>query len=179
VKSAKMADSAPQTSAIVLGTSHEFQRRQDRSEEHEQLRDRWEQLLRETVAAQHVDGIAEEAGDDTEVWNHLRAEEASIPEELRALFRGTEIVNSPQRTIASLIAEQVGCAYADIRAHGADQMTIAERDEAMAHAAAQRFSAAGSVMVIVGEAHRVEVARILNEAYGWHTESRTFPPEAD
>src|SRR5262249_36018066 len=107
-----------------------------------------------------------------------RAEEASIPEELRALFRGTEIIDSPQRTISSLIAGQVGCAYADIRPHGADQMTIAERDEEMAHSAAQRFGGARSVMVIVGEAHRLGVARILNEAYGWHTESRAFPPQA-
>jgi hypothetical protein len=171
-----MTGSATRISAIVLGTSHEFQRRQDLSAENEQFRDQWEQLLRETIVARCVEGIAKEAGDDTEVWNHLKAEEASIPDELRTLFGGTEIVDAPQRTIASLIAEQVGCAYADVRAHGAEEMTITERDQAMAHATVRHFGTVKSVMVIVGEGHRQEVARILNESYGWRTESRTFSP---
>lgn len=55
-------------------------------------------------------------------------------------------------------------------------MTVGERDEAMAHMIVERFGDARSVLVIVGEDHRVEVARILNEK-GWTTESTRFPEQ--
>jgi hypothetical protein len=161
--------------ALLLGTDHKYQRRQDPSQENEQVRDQLQQFIQEAIRERNVDAIAEEAGNDQEVWEHLRAEEASMPDELKALFGGMEIVDTPPQTIARIVADAAHRPYADIRSPGAETMSIAERDEAMAQAAAERFGTARSVLVIVGEAHRLEVARILHERYGWTTESRSFP----
>lgn len=161
--------------ALVIGTDHAFQRRQDLSAENEAIRDAFENLLQETFTERKTDGIAEEAGNDQSVWEYLRRLDAETPKELRVLFRGTEIVDSPQPTIARSIAEATGVHYADIRATEAENMSVAERDQAMAQAIHNIFANAESVVVIVGEAHRAEVERILHETYGWTTSSVHFP----
>lgn len=161
--------------ALIVGTDHAFQRHQDRSEENEAIRNAFEVFLRATIHTRAVDAIAEEAGGDYEVWEHLRAQEGGISEEWRGLFEGIEIVDAPQPSIARSLAAEGDIAYADVRAAGAETMTIEERDEAMALASVHHFKEAESVLVIVGEDHRVEMARILHEMFGWETESRRFP----
>ncbi|HYW38283.1 MAG TPA: hypothetical protein VE957_09235 [Terriglobales bacterium] len=161
--------------ALVIGTDHAFQRHQDFSKENRAVRNAFAESLQREVHEKGIDGIAEEAGDDREVWEHLRAQDAAIPEEWRALFSGTEVVDAPQPTIARSFAEVAGITYADVRAIGADRMTVAERDEAMAQATAERFINRQSILIIVGEEHGGEMARILQEKYGWTTESRRFP----
>ena len=161
--------------ALIVGTDHAFQRHQDRSDENEAIRNAFEVFLRERIQARLVDAIAEEAGDDREVWEHLRAQEAVISEEWRGLFAGIEIVGGPQPTIARSLAAAAGVAYHDVRAARAETITIEERDEAMALATFDHFRDAESLLVIVGDDHREEVARILREKYGWTTESKRFP----
>jgi len=161
-------------SALIVGTDHKYQRRQDRSEDNERIRDQFEAFLREVITQRNVDAIAEEAGNDQEVWEYLKAEEANTPDELKGLFDGMEVVDAPPRTIARIMADASNLPYTDIRAPEADKMSIADRDEAMAKAIAGRFGSKESVLVIVGEAHRQEVARILHERYGWTTESTSF-----
>ena len=161
--------------ALVVGTDHAFQRHQDRSEENEAIRNAFEVFLRAAIQARVVDAIAEEAGDDREVWEHLRAQDAVISEEWRGLFAGIEIVGGPQPPIARSLAAAGDIAYRDVRAVGGETMTIEERDEAMARATAEHFRGAESLLVIVGDDHREEVARILGEKYGWKTESKRFP----
>jgi pheromone shutdown protein TraB len=78
--------------------------------------------------------------------------------------------------VARSLAEARGVRHGDIRAVGAEKMTVGARDEAMAHMIVERFGDARSVLVIVGEDHRAEVARILNEK-GWTTESTRFPEQ--
>ena len=160
---------------FVIGTDHAFQRRQDLSEKNTAIRDAFEEFLSANIGARKPDGIAEEAGDDQEVWEYLKAQEAQIPTELRPLFAGTEIVDSPQQTIARSVATTTGVRYADIRANEAHKMTVAERDEAMASAIHEQFGNAHSILVIVGEDHRAEVTRILRDKYGWTTEASPFP----
>ncbi len=161
-------------SPLIIGTDHAFQRHQDLSAKNAAKRNAFDEFLSATIAARKPDGIAEEAGDDQEVCEYLKAQEAEIPEEWRALFAGTEIVDSPQPTIAKLIAGTIGVRYADIRPTTALNMTISQRDEAMARATHERFGNAQSVLVIVGDKHRTEVARILHDEYGWTTETVCF-----
>ncbi len=161
--------------ALVIGTDHAFQRRQDLSAQNKAIRDAFEKFLQGTFAERKTDGIAEEAGDDQAVWEYLKHLDAETPKELRALFGATEIVDSPQPTIARSIAEATGIHYADIRANGAENMSVADRDKAMAQAVDNKFANVQSVVVIVGEAHRVEVGRILHEKYGWTTSAVHFP----
>lgn len=119
---------------LVIGTGHEYQRHQDTIEDRQKVRADFERLLREAIAERSISLIAEEAGDNGEVWERLKQEEAATPRELRALFGGTEAVGGPQDTIAKRIADErpgrVG--HVDIRPPRAEEMTIEERDEAMA-----------------------------------------------
>jgi hypothetical protein len=131
------------------------------------------------VQERAVDAIAEEAGDDREVWEYLKDQESVIPEEWRRLFAGSEIVDAPQPTIARSLAAAGGILYGDVRAVGAETMTVAERDDAMARATVDQFGEAESVLIVVGEAHRTEVARILRQRYGWKIESTRFPSTRD
>jgi hypothetical protein len=112
--------------ALVIGTDHAFQRHQDLSAKNAAKRTAYTEFLSTSLEARNVDALAEEAGDDQEVWECLKSQELGIPTELRGLFAGTEIVD------------------------------------------------AHSVLVVVGEQHRAEVARILGEKYGWTTGVASF-----
>jgi len=118
--------------------------------------------------------IAEEAGDDREVWAALKADDEKVPEELRPLFEGYEIANEPQSTIAKMIADELGRRHIDIRSRDASHMTIEERDIAMARQTVESLGSATRVLVIVGEDHRAGVTRILGEQ-GCAVEPEGFP----
>jgi hypothetical protein len=97
------------------------------------------------------------------VWEQLtRDEDATFPE-LAELFRGTEVVEKPEGTIARKIAdERPGeLRHVDIRALHADNLSIKERDEAMARRIMEILEDAESVVVIVGESHREGIAERL------------------
>jgi hypothetical protein len=160
--------------ALVIGTDHAFQRHQDLSAVNAAKRTAYTEFLSTSLEARNVDALAEEAGDDQEVWECLKSQELGITAELRALFAGTEIVNGPQPTIARSLTNSRGVRYGDVRAKDAHDMTIFERDEYIAHETHRLFGDAHSVLVVVGEQHRAEVARILSENYGWTTDVASF-----
>lgn len=160
--------------ALVIGTDHAFQRHQDLSATNTAKRTAYTEFLSTSLEARNIDAVAEEAGDDQEVWEVLKSQELGIPAGLRALFAGTEIVDGPHPTIARSLTSSRGVKYGDIRATNAHEMTISERDEYMAHEIHRLFGQAHSILVVVGEQHRAEVARILNEEYGWTTDVASF-----
>ena len=160
--------------ALVIGTDHAFQRHQDVSAKNAAKRTAYTEFLSASLEARNVDGLAEEAGDDREVWEYLKSQELAIPAELRALFAETDIVDGPQPTIARSLTNSRGVKYGDVRAKDAHNMTISERDEYMACETHRLFGDARSVLVVVGEQHRAEVARILDEKYGWTTDVASF-----
>ncbi|HEY4776018.1 MAG TPA: hypothetical protein VIH56_00010 [Candidatus Acidoferrales bacterium] len=167
--------SGDRVAALVVGTQHEYQRHQDRVPESEQIRVRFKQHILELVRDRQIQLIAEEAGTDEEVWTTLRAEEAATPVEFAGLFEAKAVVDAPQRTIASDIAEQNRCQYVDIRSPDAIAMSMGERDAAMAKTNADRNTSSVNVLVIVGAAHLAGVSRILKEEYNWDVSSQSFP----
>lgn len=58
--------------ALIIGTNHAFQRRQDCSPENEAIRDAFEKFILAMIRERAIDAIAEEAADDLEVWQHLK-----------------------------------------------------------------------------------------------------------
>src|SRR5713101_5563215 len=128
-----MADTAKKkTKALVIGTRHEYQRRQDTSAEREEVRAAFEERLREIIAEGDVSLIAEEAGDDRAVWEPMKREDEAWGE-FAELFGGGRIVDSPVPTIAKTIADDQPekLRHVDIRAPNAGGMSIEQRDEAM------------------------------------------------
>lgn len=119
---------------LVIGTWHEYQRHQDEIESRRKVRAQFERFLRRIVAERGIDLIAEEAGDNEEVWERLKADEAKTPPELRPLFAGTEAGGGPQDTIAKRIADECpDCRrHVDIRPPREEEMTIEQCDKAMA-----------------------------------------------
>ena len=147
---------------LVMGTDHAVQRHQDTMPERAVPRAAFERRLREAIVEGNVTLIAEEAGDDTEVWEHLRRDD-EVWANYAALFGGGRTVDSPVPTIARTIANERPdeLRYVDIRATNASEMSIAERDEAMVTRVIQVLGSAESVLVIVGEDHRNGVAEML------------------
>lgn len=107
------------------------------SPDNEKTRDRFEKLVQELITRRKVDAIGEEAGDDRAVWEHLKAEEAATPEELKSLFVGLDIVDEPTETIARKAIQSAKCLYADIRPPSTEAISVQEHDEAMALACAR------------------------------------------
>lgn len=165
--------------ALVIGTFHQYQRWQDKSAASVVIRARFAEYVRETIVEREIDLVAEEAGNDEDVWAALKMEDDRISPEFRPLFAETALVEGVQPTIARMEAERAGRRHVDIRDAGAGEMTIAQRDEAMAKRTVQAAGDAASVVVIVGEAHRVGVARILSQEFGWEIENALFPKAQD
>jgi len=166
----------PKKKALVIGTLHEFQRHQDTMPDREELRDEFEERLREVIEEREITLIAEEAGDDTELWEHLKQED-EVAGEFAALFgEGSTTVDAPVPTIAKEIAdEQPGeLRHVDIRAPNADKLTIEQRDEAMTTRTVNVSGEDDSILVIVGEAHKNAVAGRLADQ-GFDVESESFP----
>jgi hypothetical protein len=49
------------------------------SENNDAIRRTFEKFIQTMIGERQTDGIAEEAGDDREVWEYLKAQEAEIP----------------------------------------------------------------------------------------------------
>jgi pheromone shutdown protein TraB len=173
-----MADTAKKkTKALVIGTRHEYQRRQDTSPEREQVRAAFEERLRKIIAEGDVSLIAEEAGDDRAVWEPMKREDEACGE-FAELFGCGRIVNSPVPTIAKTIADDQTekLRHVDIRAPNAAGMSIKQRDEAMATKVMEVLGEADSVVVIVGEVHRAGVEKLLRDQE-LSVESMRFPAQ--
>jgi pheromone shutdown protein TraB len=173
-----MAESKKEVVALVIGTCHEYQRHQDTVEGSEQIRAMLEKRIREVISDKKIDLIAEEAGNDKEVWNALKEQEKMDFEALGALLEGTEIVNEPTQTIAKIVADECHFTHIDIRPPNADKMTVLERDVAMGEKIVGSRGSATRVLVIVGQAHQPGVAEFLaNADFLVATESFPAVPE--
>jgi hypothetical protein len=161
---------------LVIGTCHEYQREQDALAERVALRAEFDQLLRRLVRERNVSIILEEAGDNEQVWRNLKRDEQATLTELRALFAGTEAIGGPEDTIAKRIADESGerLSYFDIRPANADDLTIAECDEAMSKMTLEILGAATSVLLICGLKHAPGLQRRLGEN-GLHVDPIRFP----
>jgi len=108
--------------------------------------------------------IAEQAGDDTTVWEQLKQEDEACGDDLAELFGG-KTVEAPVSTIATQIAdERPGeLEHVDIRAPNAAEMSIEQRDETMVAKVMELLGTADSAVVIVGEDHRAGVAQRISE----------------
>ncbi|MGD0469679.1 MAG: hypothetical protein ABSA54_14970 [Terriglobales bacterium] len=166
--------------SLVIGTSHEYQRHQDRSAERERIRERLENIIRKAICESHVDLIAEEAGSKEQVHAQLKADEAKTAA-FDVLFAETKAVDEPQDTIARLVADASGVRYVDIRPPSAnplpkdaDNGAIAKRDEEMVAMLLEPLRLATSVLVICGARHRDGLARHL-EQRGIRVERQRFP----
>jgi pheromone shutdown protein TraB len=169
-----MTTETKRAKVLVIGTGHELQRHQDTTPKREEKRAKFEDLLREIAEERKVTLIAEEAGDDKEAWEQLKKrDEADGP---FAIFG--ETVDSPVPTIAKEIADEYGIKHedvdVDVRADEKNPQSVAERDEAMAEKILKVSGNAESILVIVGEAHRLSVAERL-KSKGFDVESLRFP----
>jgi len=151
-----------QIKVLVIGTDHAIQRHQDTNAELEALRVEFEKVLRQLIKEREIDLIAEEAGDDAEVWKRLKQEEEALGKFAEA-FGGGKTVDHPVSTIAKQIAdERPGeLRQVDIRAPNAEKLSIKERDAAMAAKIMEILGDADSILVIVGEKHRAGVVQRL------------------
>jgi hypothetical protein len=166
---------------LVIGTSHEYQRHQDRSAEREKIRTELEGLIRRAIRERGIDLMAEEAGAKEQVHAQLKADETKTAA-FDVLFAETKAIDEPQETIARLIADEVRSArYVDIRPPGAkpipneaDGIAIAKRDDEMIAILTGPLKLATSVLVICGLRHREGLAQRL-ERCGVRVDRQTFP----
>jgi hypothetical protein len=143
----------------------------------EKVRDEFEKRLREIIKERKIDLIAEEAGDDTAVWENLRREDVLVGEEYAELFGGGHTVEAPVPTIAKKLAVEHGVRHEDIdvdvRADENDEESIKKRDEAMTWKILDVLKDGENVLVIVGERHRTGVVERLKKQ-GFNVESAQF-----
>jgi hypothetical protein len=120
--------------ALVIGTRHEFQRHQDTMPDQEELRDEFEERLRQIIEEREITLIAEEAGDDTALWEYLKQEDEAVGEFAALFGKGSTTVDASAPTIAKEIAdERPGeLRHVDVRPPNANSLTIEQRDAAMA-----------------------------------------------
>ena len=127
-----MTEGKEQNAALVIGTCHEYQRHQDKVEASAQIRAALDKRVRTIVSDNKIDLIAEEAGNDKEVWTVLKEQEKErFQQILGALIQGTEIVSEPTQTIAKIVADACHITHIDIRPPKASEMKVSERDAAM------------------------------------------------
>lgn len=161
-------------SALIIGTGHEYQRYQDAMAERNLRRAQFGELLRRVIAERKVDLIAEEAGDNQAVLESLKADEAAT-----AAFDGlfadlnAKVIDEPKDTIARTIASESGVRWVDIRHRCAEEMSIRERDVAMAETIIEVLDGAESILTICGEDHRIGMSGLLQQR-GLRVESRAF-----
>lgn len=163
---------------LVIGTRHEFQRHQDTMPSREQVRADLCRHLRKVIEERKIDLVAEEAGDDNAVWKHLKQDEPD-KELAESLFgKGSATVDNPVPTIAKALADEYGMRHQDIdvdvRADENNRESIEKRDAAMTEKILTALGDAESVLVIVGEHHRLSVAERLKRE-GFDVESLRFP----
>jgi len=169
-----MTEGKEQNAALVIGTCHEYQRHQDKVEASEQIRAALERRIRKIISDHKIDLIAEEAGNDKEVWTALKEQEEKDSEILGALIQGTEILSEPTQTIAKIVADECHITRIDIRPPKAAEMKASERDAAMGEKIISSLGTATRVLVIVGRDHEPGVAEFLAET-GFTVASESFP----
>jgi len=162
---------------VVVGTRHEFQRHQDTMVDREKVRAELDKRLREIIKEPKIDLIAEEAGDDTEVWKRLKSADNAVRELAKLFGEGSTTVDSPVPTIAKNVADEYGVKHedvdVDVRADEKDAESIKKRDEAMTEKILKVLGNAERVLVIVGENHRAGIAERLKKQ-GFVVESFRF-----
>jgi hypothetical protein len=144
-----------QIKVLVIGANHNIQHRQDTIPELAPVRDQFEQRLRQIIKEQKIDLIAEEAGDDTKVWENLKKQD---------LFG--EIVDSPVPTIAKTVADENRVRHEDVDVDvrvvdEGDLESVKKSGEAIARKILKVLGAAEKVIVIVGEKHRSDVVQCI------------------
>jgi hypothetical protein len=161
----EMSESAEKkVRVLVIGTQHELQRHQDAVPDREELRSKFDKRLRQIINERKLDLIAEEAGDDAQVWKNLKEND-----ELAEAFgdTGYKTVDNPVSTIAKRIADEYRVRHedvdVDVRAKEDDLESIEKRDEAIAARIIEVLRAAERVLVIVGEKHQAGVAKRLRD----------------
>jgi len=167
--------------ALVIGTSHAYQRSQDRDAGREGIRTELHKLIRGAIQERGIDLLAEESGSKEQAHANLKADEAKTAA-FDVLFAETKVVDEPQETIARLIAaEMLPCHYIDMRPPDANPLPkdasdadIAKRDEEMLAILQEPLRSATSVLVICGKRHQDGLAQRL-EQHGFRVEQRTFP----
>ena len=169
-----MKEGKEKNTALVIGTCHEYQRHQDKVEASAQIRAALEKRIRNIISNDKIELIAEEAGNDKEVWTALKEQEKKDSEILGALIQGTEIVSEPTQTIAKIVADECHIAHIDVRPPKAAEMKVPERDTAMGQKIIGSLGSATSVLVIVGQAHQPGVAKFLADA-GFSVTTESLP----
>jgi len=154
-----MADdrSPVQVKFLVLGTGHEYQRYQRDNDAHrDQIRHKFGTTICEIIESERIELVAEEAGNDAAVADLLTAQ------------------GFPQGPVEP-IAKQLSlnrCRHIDIRPPG-DHGTDEDYEQRMLSLIIAEVREATSILVIVGEDHRMSVAQRLSEK-GFKTESCQF-----
>ena len=163
-----------QIKVLVIGTEHPIQRHQDTSAERKEVRKEFEKLLRQIIKEQKIDLIAEEAGDNTEVWKRLKRDDELAGKYAEA-FGGGRTVDAPVPTIAKKITSEQHdkLRHVDVRAPNAEELSIEERDAPMVAKIMEVLGDADNVLVIVGEKHRAGVVQRL-KVEGMSVESMSF-----
>jgi hypothetical protein len=167
-----------QSNVLVVGIKHEIQRHQDTMSVREVMREAFDKTLRRIIEERKVTIIAEEAGDDKTVWEHLKKGEPDGELAERLFGKGSTTVDSTVPTIAKKISEEYGVKHedvdVDVRADERDQGSIEKREAAMIEKILKVSGDAASILVIVGEGHRAGVEQRLKKE-GLATESLRFP----
>ena len=70
------------SAALVMDTSHQYQTHHDKVDASEQIRPTLEQHIREIISERNIELIAEEAGNEKEVWTALKGQGKRIPKSL-------------------------------------------------------------------------------------------------
>ena len=152
---------------LVIGVNHSVQRRQDTIAELVPVRNQFEKRLRQVITEQGSDLVAEEAGNDTDVWNNLKKVDLG------------DIVDNPVSPIAKTIADEYGVRHEDVDVDVRvvdenDLESIDKRGEALTEKILRVLRTAERVVVIVGEKHRADVFQRL-KAEGMDVEWMHFP----
>ena len=168
-----------QIKVLVIGTYHQFQRHQDTMPDREKVRGDFEQFLRGVIDERTIDLVAEEAGDDTVMWENLKRNDELVGQFAEAFGgSGSKTVDNPVPTIARTIADEYGVKHTDVdvdvRARENDVESIKKRDEAMTEKILKVLGSAEIVLVIVGDAHRGGVVQRLKDE-GICVEELHFP----
>ena len=102
-----------QIKVLVIGTYHQFQRHQDTMPDREKVRGDFDKFLRGVIDERTIDLVAEEAGDDTVMWENLKRNDELVGQFAEAFGgSGSKTVDNPVPTIASTIhksASDNGC----------------------------------------------------------------------
>jgi hypothetical protein len=169
---------AKETRVLVIGTRHEFQRHQDTMPKRESVRAEFKNFLRKIIVERQIDLVAEEAGDDHTVWEHLKCGETTGELESLWFGEGSATVDSPVPTIAKIISDEYEVRHEDVdvevRADERDPNSIQRRDVAITEKILKVLGNAESALVIVGDAHRASVAARL-QTQGLLVEAFSFP----